>query len=106
MTCTGITCNQGRNTCRDGCHQPRRTCAELGVCQGRNPPCSDACENPAIVPGGLPAMRLITENSDGSSPHEETRDLIELALDALLALALIGALIFTVFAAIGFWSAK
>lgn len=98
MTCTGITCNQGRNTCRDGCHQPRRTCAELGVFQGRTPPCSDACENPA--------MRLITENSDGTSPHEETRDLIELALDALLAFALIGALVFVVFTAIGFWSAR
>ena len=106
MTCTGTTCNQGREPCRDGCHKPRRTCAELGVCQGRTPPCSDACENPAIVPGGLPAMRLITENSDGTSPHEETRDLIELALDALLAFALVGALIFTIFAAIGFWSAR
>ena len=30
-------------------------------------------------------MRLITENSDGTSPHDETRDLIELALDAALA---------------------
>ena len=107
MTCTGTgSCNQGREPCRDGCHKPQRTCAELGVCQGRTPPCSDACENPAIVPGGLPAMRLITENSDGTSPHEETRDLIKLALDALLAFALIGALIFTIFTAIGFWSAR
>lgn len=106
MTCTGTTCNQGRAECRDGCHKSQRTCAELGVCQGRTQPCSDACENPAIVPDGLPAMRLITENSDGTSPHDETRDLIELALDALLAFALICALIFTIFAAIGFWSAR
>ena len=106
MTCTGTTCNQGRAECRDGCNKPKRTCAELGVCQNRTPPCSDACENPAIVPGGLPAMRLITDNSDGTSPHDETRDLIELALDGLLAFAVIGALIFTVFAAIGFWSAR
>ena len=70
MTCTGTTCRQGRNECRDGC------------------------------------TRLHTDNSDGTSPHEETRDLIELALDALLAFALVGALIFTVFAAIGFWSAR
>ena len=98
MTCTGTTCNQGRAPCRDGCHKPRRTCAELGVCQGRTPPCSDDCENPA--------MRLITDNSDGTSPHEGTRDLIELALDAALAFALIGALIFTIFAAIRFWSAQ
>ena len=109
MNCQG-DCNQGRRLCVTpeacGLAKPRRTCAELGVCQGRTPPCSDACENPAIVPGGLPAMRLHTENSDGSNPHAETRDLIELALDGLLALALIGALIFTIFAAIGFWSAR
>lgn len=44
--CDNISCNQGR------------TCAELGVCQGRMPACSDACHNPAIVPGGLPVMNL------------------------------------------------
>ena len=38
--------------------------------------------------------RLHTENSDGTSPHE-TRDLIELALDAA-GFRLIGALIFTI----------
>lgn len=106
MTCHGTTCNQGRAECRDGCHKKQRTCAELAVCQGRTPPCSDACENPPIVPGGLPAMRLHTANSDGASPHEETRDLIELALDGLFVLALISVLIFTLFAAIGFWSAR
>ena len=107
MTCTGTgSCNQGRAECRDGCNKPKRTCAELGVCQGRTPPCRDECENPAIVPGGLPAMRLITDNSDNTSPHTDTRELVELALDVLLALALVGALIFTVLAAIGFWSAK
>ena len=70
MTCTGTTCRQGRNECRDGCN------------------------------------KLHTENSDSTSPHEGTRDLIELALDAALAFALIGALIFTIFAAIRFWSAQ
>lgn len=70
MTCTGTTCNQGREACRDGCN------------------------------------RLHTENSDGSNPLDETRDLIELALDGLLALTLVGALIFTVFTLIGFWSAR
>ena len=106
MTCLGTTCNQGRQPCRDGCHKPRRTCAELGVCQGRNPPCPDACENPAIVPGSLPAMRLITESSDGSSPHLETRDLIDLALDGLLVLLVLAILVFTIFATLGFWSAS
>ena len=75
--------------------KPQRTCAELGVCQNRTPPCGDDC---------LPILHQ--HNSDGTSPHEETRDLIELALDALLAFALVGALIFTIFAAIGFWSAR
>jgi hypothetical protein len=106
MSCTGITCNQGRVPGQDGCHKRQRTCAELGVCQGRTPACSDDCENPLIVPGGLPAMRLITENSDGSSPHAEARDLIDIALDGALVLLVLAALVFTLFAAIGFWSAR
>lgn len=106
MTCTGTSCNQGREPCRDGCNKPRRSCAELGVRQGRNPPCSDACENPAIVPGGLPAMRLNTDNSDGSDPHAETSDLVYLALDFALAALAVGCVIFTVFSLIGFWSAR
>ena len=69
------------------------TCTGTTCNQGRAE-CRDGC------------TRLHTENSDGTSPHEETRDLIELALDALLAFALIGALIFTIFTAIGFWSAR
>jgi hypothetical protein len=69
------------------------TCTGTTCNQGRAE-CRDGC------------TRLHTENSDGTSPHEETRDLIELALDGLLAFAVIGALIFTVFAAIGFWSAR
>jgi hypothetical protein len=47
MTCTGTTCNQGRKPCRDGCHKSARTCAELGVCQNRTPPCSADCQ-PAL----------------------------------------------------------
>ena len=94
MTCTGTgSCNQGRTPCTDGCNKPRRTCAELGVCQGRTPPCDESC---------LP----ILNNSDNTNPHAETRDLVELALDWLLALVLLAVLIFTVFAAIGFWSAS
>ena len=92
MTCTGTgSCNQGRAECRDGCHKPRRTCAELGVCQNRTPPCGDDC---------LPILHQ--HNSDGTSPHDETRDLIELALDALLAFALSGPLYLTFFAPLGF----
>lgn len=69
------------------------TCTGTTCNQGRAE-CRDGC------------TRLHTENSDGTSPHEETSDLIELALDAALAFALIGALIFTIFAAIRFWSAQ
>jgi len=69
------------------------TCTGTTCNQGRAE-CRDGC------------TRLHTENSDGTSPHEETRDLIDLALDGLLAFALVGALIFTIFAAIGFWSAR
>ena len=69
------------------------TCTGTTCNQGRAE-CRDGC------------TRLHTENSDGTSPHEETRDLIELALDGLLAFALIGALVFVVFTAIGFWSAR
>ena len=69
------------------------TCTGTTCNQGRAE-CRDGC------------TRLHTENSDGTSPHDETRDLIELALDAALAFALIGALVFVVFTAIGFWSAR
>lgn len=69
------------------------TCTGTSCNQGRAE-CRDGCN------------KLHTENSDGSSPHADTRELVELALDGLLALALVGALIFTVLAAIGFWSAK
>ena len=106
MTYTGTSCNQGRTECRDGCHSPKRTCAELGVCQGRTPPCSDACENPAIVPGGLPAMRLITDNSDGSDPYGEARSLIDALLDGFLVVLILAVLTFVIFSAIGFWSNK
>ena len=95
MTCTGTSCNQGREPCRDGCDKPRRTCAELGVCRGRTPPCSEGC---------LPILRQ--RNSDGSDPHAETKDLIDMALDALLVVLLLAVLTFTIFAAIGFWSAR
>ena len=65
----------------------------------------DACENPTAwrTVGDALAHRQQRRHQPLT---KKTRDLIELALDALLALALIGALIFTVFAAIGFWSAR
>lgn len=89
------TSQQGRLPCT--CAKPRRSCAELGVCQGRNPPCSDACHNPASVPGGLPAMRL---NLD-ASPYAEIRELL---LDGVYVVGALAALIFVIFALLGYWS--
>lgn len=70
------------------------TCTGTGSCNQGRAECRDGCN------------KLFSDNSDGTSPHADTRELIELVLDGLLALALVGALIFTVLAAIGFWSAK
>ncbi len=49
---------------------------------------------------------LDQRNSDGSSPHEETRDAVDLMLDSVLVVLALGALTFVVFALIGFWSNK
>ena len=43
-------------------------------------------------------------NSDGTSPHEEARQWVDLALDAALVLFALAALVFTIFSALGFWS--
>lgn len=99
MTHDCYTDQQGRLPCTCA---PVRTCAELGVCQGRTPPCRDECENPAIYLGGLQSMRLNTENSDGSSPHGDPFDWISLAASS----AVVAAVIFIVFAVIGYWSNK
>jgi len=58
--------------------------------------------------GHLPCTcsKFMQENSDGTSPHEEARQWVNLALDAVLVLLALAALIFTIFSAIGFWSAR
>ena len=58
--------------------------------------------------GHLPCTcsKLMQENSDGTSPHTDTRELIDLALDFALAVILAACVIFTVFSLIGFWSAR
>lgn len=68
--------------CRGDCHQGRRLCVT---------PCE---------------CGLITENSDRSDPHQETRDVVELLIDAALAVGLIAALVFVAFVAVGYWSSK
>jgi len=57
-------CNDGRNSHSLPTARRQRTCTELGVCQGRTPPCLDACANPPIVPGGLPVRLLGAEPVD------------------------------------------
>ena len=47
-----------------------------------------------------------TDNSDGTSPHSETRDAVEIALDFVMAGLALGVLTFTVFALLGFLSAS
>jgi len=69
------------------------TCQSYECNQGRNP-CPHRC------------TQLEQDNSDGSDPHAETRDLIDLALDFALAVLAVGCVIFTVFSLIGFWSAR
>jgi len=68
MTCTGTSCNQGREPCRDGCTQ------------------------------------LEQENSDGTSPHTDTRELVELVLDGLVFVLGLSAIVFTILAAAGYFS--
>ena len=51
------------------------------------------------------ACGLITENSDGSDPHAETRDAIQLLIDLSIAVIATAAIVFVVFAAVGYWSA-
>ena len=64
--------------------------------------CEQLCQQGRI---GCVCNGLHTANSDGS-PQDETRDAIELALDALLVVLVLVSTTFFVFAAIGFWSAK
>ena len=68
--------------CTGDCNQGRRQCCTPQACE------------------------LIQHNSDGTSPHAETRDLVEMAMDAALVLLALAMLTFTIFSAIGFWSAR
>jgi len=69
------------------------TCTGTSCNQGRAE-CRDGCTD------------LIQTNSDGSDPYGETRSLIDAALDGFLVVLLLAVLTFTVFSAIGFWSAS
>ena len=49
---------------------------------------------------------LDQRNSDRSSPHVETRDAVEVVIDFTLVVVVLFALIFVIFALLGYWSNK
>ena len=49
---------------------------------------------------------LDQRNSDGSSPHSDTRDMVEIVLDITLVVLALGSLTFVVFSLIGFFWSK
>ena len=67
--------------CTEDCNQGRRLCVHPHACG------------------------LITENSDGSDPHAETRDVVEFLIDMSIAVIATAVIVFVVFAAVGYWSA-
>lgn len=81
MTCQGLSCAQGRQPCTTPhtCNPPAapRSCATIGVCQGRTPPCA-GCHTAGQHdhplhhhPHHIGATSLHQTNSDGSHPHGE-----------------------------------
>ena len=52
------------------------------------------------------ACGLITKNSDGSDPHADNRDAIGLLVDLSIAVIATVLIVFIVFAAIGYWTAR
>lgn len=94
MACTGITCRQGRAGCDPNCEnsKPRRTCAELGACQNRTPPCRDDC---------LPILHQ--RNSDGTDPEHASNQpwdwIVDLAypIDRALLIAVAAAIVAIVY---------
>lgn len=82
----------------------RRTCHELGVCQGRTPPCQRTCQEPGITAGadnGVDTARLQPGGfyfAPGAIEHAAARKCRRLApwqrlaLDCAAALAIAGLL--------------
>ena len=98
MSCTGLSCNQGRAPCRDGCqggHKHQRTCDELGVCQGRNPACHGDCHQPPgahidtdqLPPGGF---WIAPGVADFEPAPPEPLSWLEVALIAMAASGAVG----------------
>lgn len=80
MTCAGTgSCNQGRSQCRDGC-KPKRTCAELGVCQNRTPPCAADC---------LPALSRSSHESPVVGPWDWIDELLDRGALVMAAIAIV-----------------
>lgn len=74
MTCQGISCAQGRQPCTTphacGLKPLPRSCASLGVCQGRTPPCA-GCSQPDLH-SQTAATALHQANSDGTHRDDAT----------------------------------
>ncbi len=68
--------------CQGDCNQGRRLCVHPRACG------------------------LITANSDGSDPNAETRNAIQLLIDLSIAVIATAVIVFVVFAAVGYWSAR
>ena len=94
MSCDNIFCNQGRNcTCAPTARR-QRTCAELGVCQGRNPACHGDCHQPpgahvgtATVP---PGEVWFVHGAVDDTPAPEPLSWLEVALIAMAGAGAIG----------------
>ncbi len=52
------------------------------------------------------ACGLITANSDGSDPHADSRNIMQLMVDLSIAVVATVLIVFIVFAAIGYWTAR
>ncbi len=68
--------------------------------------CTGDCNQGRRICTTPEACGLITANSDGSDPHAETRDVVELLIGLSIAVIATAVIVFIVFAAVGYWSAK
>lgn len=112
MSCDNIHCNQGRNcTCAHptvcpnhatpwaGCTcgpirpaKAPRSCDELGMCQGRNPPCpgcthTTARDTSALPPGGF---WFAPGTIDRTPPRRERWSWLEISMAAICVSGVIG----------------
>lgn len=98
MSCTGITCNHGRAGCEPGCdnHAPtarrERSCAELGVCQSRTPPCSGDCHRSIDTSAMRPGELWFVPGFTDEPPPPEPLTWLQVALIAVAGSGAVGLL--------------